>query len=80
MIVVGYIGYISEKQEEKPYVLELIKIPKRIYDIANFVFYVIADGLFVVLSKGKQGIVEMLKKKKKSAQLSFFKDEGFSWI
>ena len=30
MIVVGYIGYISEKQEEKAYVLELIKISKRI--------------------------------------------------
>ena len=80
MIVVGYIGYISEKQEEKPYVLELIKISKRIYDIANFVFYAIADGLFVVLSKGKQGVVSMLKKKRKSDQLSFFKDEGFSWI
>lgn len=35
MIVVGYIGYISEKQEEKPYVMELIKISKRIYDISN---------------------------------------------
>jgi len=80
MIVVGYIGYISEKQEEKPYVLELIKISKRIYDIANFVFYAIADGLFVVLSKGKQGVVSMLKKKRKSDQLSFFKDEGLSWI
>ena len=79
MIVVGYIGYISEKQEEKPYVMELIKISKRIYDIANFVFYAIADGIFVVLSKGKQGIVEMLKKKQKSNQLSFFKDDGFLW-
>ena len=59
--------------------MELIKISKRIYDIANFVFYAIADGIFVVLSKGKQGIVEMLKKKQKSDQLSFFKDDGFLW-
>lgn len=79
MIVVGYIGYISEKQEEKPYVLELIKASKRIYEIANFVFYAIADGLFTVLSKGKAGIVDMLKKKPKSAQLTFFNDEGFGW-
>ena len=78
-IVVGYIGYISEKQEEKPYVLELIKISKRIYTIANFVFYAIADGLFVVLSKGKQGIGEMLKKKPKSTQLTFFGDNRFCW-
>ncbi|MBQ3224412.1 MAG: transposase [Oscillospiraceae bacterium] len=80
MIVVGYIGYISEKQEEKPYVMELIKISKRIYDIANFVFYAIADGLFVVLSKGKSGIGDMLKKKQKSPQLTFFKDDGFCWL
>lgn len=80
MIVVGYIGYISEKQEEKPYVMELIKISKRIYGIANFVFYAIADGLFVVLSKGKAGIVDMIKKKQKSTQLTFFKDDGFCWL
>lgn len=79
-IVVGYIGYISEKQEEKPYVMELIKISKRIYDIANFVFYAIADGLFVVLSKGKSGIADMLKKKQKSAQLTFFNDGGFDCV
>ena len=75
----GYIGYISEKQEENPYVLELIKISKRIYATANFVFYAIADGLFAVLSKGKQGIVEMLRKKPKSAQLTFFNDNVFYW-
>ena len=51
MIVVGYIGYISEKQEEKPYVMELIRISKRIYTTANFVFYAIADGLFVVQTR-----------------------------
>ena len=79
MIVVGYIGYISEKQEEKAYVLELIKISKRIYETANFVFYAVADGLFTVLSKGKAGIGELLKKKPPSTQLTFFKDDGFAW-
>ena len=78
MIVVGYIGYISEKQEEKLYVMELIKASKRIYTVANFVFYAIADGLFVVLSKGKSGIADMLRKKSKSPQFSFFVDRRFS--
>ncbi len=56
MIVIEYIGYISEKQEEKHFVLELINASKRIYRISNFVFYAIADGLFTVLAKGKADI------------------------
>lgn len=79
MIVVGYIGYISEKQDGKSYVLELIHISKRIYEISNFVFYAIADGLFAVLSKGKAGISDMLKKKSKSAQLTIFENSYFGW-
>lgn len=79
MIVVGYIGYMSEKCAEKKIVMELIAISKRIYGASKFVFYAIADGLFTVLSKGKAGIFEMLKKKPKSTQLSFFKDVGFGW-
>ena len=68
-----------EKQEEKLYVLELVKISRRIYGTANFLFYAIADGLFDVLSNGKAGIVGMFKKKSRSSQLTFFKNEGFSW-
>lgn len=79
MIVVGYIGYMSEKSDEKKIVMEVIAASKRIYNISNFVFYAIADGLFAVLSKGKAGVFEMLKKKPKSLQLSLFKDEGFGW-
>ena len=80
MIVIGYIGYISEKQEEKHFVLELINASKRIYRISNFVFYAIADGLFTVLAKGKAGISDMLKKKPKSAQLTLFENSYFGWI
>lgn len=59
--------------------MEVIAASKRIYNISNFVFYAIADGLFAVLSKGKARVFEMLKKKPKSLQLSLFKDEGFGW-
>ena len=43
----------------------------------EFVFYAIADGLFAILSKCKQGIADMLKKKAKSMQLSFLPAFGF---
>lgn len=79
MIVIGYIGYISEKQEERAYILEIIKESKRIYKIANFIFYTIADGLFSVLSKCNTGIFEMLKKKPKTAQLTLFENSYFGW-
>ena len=78
-IAIGYIGYISEKCDEQIAVMQLIEQSKRIYGTNKFVFYAIADGLFVVLSKCKQGIADMLKKKPKSTQLSLFSDVGFGW-
>ncbi len=78
-IAVGYIGFISEKADERKIVMELIEYSKRIYGANKFVFYAIADGLFVLLSKCKQGISDMLKKKPKSTQLSMFTDVGFGW-
>ena len=76
-IAIGYIGVISEKYEERLSTMQIIKVSKRIYNIRKFVFYAIADGLFRVFAKCKQGIADMLKKKPKSIQLCLFKDEGF---
>lgn len=78
-IAIGYIGFISEKCDERITVMQLIEHSKRIYGANKFVFYAIADGLFVVLSKCKQGIADMLKKKPKPMQLSLFTDVGFAW-
>lgn len=78
-IAIGYIGYISEKSDERIFVTELIECSKRIYGANNFVFYAIADGMFVMLSKCNRGIADMVRKKPKSAQLSFFPDMGFGW-
>ena len=58
--------------------MQVIEYSKRIYKVNKFVFDAIADGLFCVFSKGKQGIADMLKKKTKSMQLSLFSDEGFA--
>ena len=78
-IAIGYICIMSEKSDERIMVMELIEYSKRIYGANKFVFYAIADGIFVVMSKCKQGIADMLKKKPKSMQLSLFPDEGFAW-
>jgi len=78
-IAIGYIGLMSEKADERAITAEVIAISKRIYDTPKFVFYAIADGLFFVLFKCKQGIADMLRKRPKSAQLSFLPDIGFAW-
>ena len=62
-VAVGYIGFISEKADERIAVMQLIEQSKRIYGVNKFVFYAIAYGLFVVFSKCRQGIADMLKKK-----------------
>ena len=76
-IVVGYIGFISEKADERIAVMQLVEQSKRIYGVNKFMFYAIAYGLFVVFSKCKQGISDMLMKSQKSMQLSLFPDVGF---
>ena len=78
-IAIGYIGIMSEKLEERATVMEIIAVSKRIYDTPKFLFYAIADGLFVIFARCKQGIYNMLLKRPKSAQLSFFPDIGFGW-
>jgi len=76
-IAIGYIGFISEKHDERRMVMEIICVSKRIYGVPKFVFYAIADGLFAVFARCKQGIVDMLRKRKKSTQLSLFGAAGF---
>ena len=78
-IAIGYIGMMSEKSDERAITAEIIAISKRIYDTPKFMFYAIADGLFFVLIKCKQGIADLLRKRPKSTQLSFLHDVGFAW-
>ena len=78
-IAIGYIGLISEKQEQRRMVMEIIQISKRIYGTPDFVFYAIADGLFTVFARCKTGIAHMRFKKPKSLQMSLFSYFGFGW-
>ena len=75
-IAIGYIGIMSEKCEERRMAAEVIQISKRIYDIPNFVFYAIADGLHFIFTKCKQGIADMLRKRPKTTQMCFLPDVG----
>lgn len=73
-IAVGCIGFVSEKYEERITVMQLIEDSKRIYKANKFILYAVADGLFSVLSKYKQGISDFIKPPPKlnSLQLSLF--------
>lgn len=77
-ISIRYIGFISEKSDERASVALLIEQSKRIYKPRNF-FYAIVYGLFAIFSKCKQGVSYMLNEKPKSIQLSLFSDVGFGW-
>lgn len=59
-VAVGYIGFVSEKCEERITVMQLIECSKRIFGTNKFIFYAVADGLFALLAKYKQGINHML--------------------
>ena len=78
-IAIGYIGFISEKFDERITVMQLIEQSKRIYGTNKFVFYAIADGFFFILSKYKQGISDFFKPKPKSLQLSLFGSSDFAF-
>jgi hypothetical protein len=78
-IAIGFIGLMSEKCDERETAMELIAISKRIYATPKFTFYALADGMFTVFARCKQGIWLMLRKKPKDPQLSLFTDIGFAW-
>ena len=71
-IAVGYIGILSEKMEESIQVLEIIQAAKRLYGLAKFTFYAIADGLSEIFRKLHSGISSFFCRPPRSSQLSFF--------
>ena len=67
-IAIGYIGILSEKTDERQ-VLEIIEASKRLYGLAKFTFYAIADGLAVIFSKLYTGIGAFFVTHPRSCQL-----------
>lgn len=66
-ILVGLIGLMSEKQDEKRLVMEILSVSKRIYGTkkkngkSKFLYYAIADGIYTILQKCKDGIKSFIK-------------------
>ncbi len=66
-ILVGLIGIMSEKQGETKLVMEILSVSKRIYGTkkkdgkSKFLYYAIADGIFTILRKCKDGIKSYIK-------------------
>jgi len=79
-IAIGYIGIMNEKQDERATVMEIISISKRIYGTPKFVYYAIADGLFAIFKKCKEGIANLIKKPIKSMQICMFQGKDILWV
>jgi hypothetical protein len=68
-IAIGYIGILSEKIDESSLVIEVIEASKRLYGLAKFTFYAIADGLTEIFSRLYTGISAFFERPPHSNQL-----------
>ena len=60
-IAIGYMGTLSEKIDESIEVHEIIEASKRLYGVAKFTLYAIADGLAEIFGKGYTGMQSFFK-------------------
>jgi hypothetical protein len=68
-VSIGYIGILSEKIDESIEVREIIQASKRLYGLAKFTFYALADGLFEIFNKLYTGISAFFRPPPRSDQL-----------
>lgn len=73
-IVIGFIGILSEHQNDSILIKEIFQCAKSIYGKAEFVYYQIADGIYDILRKSTFGISHLIKKSKTkvSQQLTLY--------
>jgi len=65
-ILIGFIAMESEKRKTTKLSLWIRKLSERIYEIPDFDFYAIADGIYNILKKTRKGIQSFIHKKKKT--------------
>ena len=65
-IFIGFIAMFSEKRNTTELSLWISKLAKRIYDIPEFDYYAIADGILAILEKTRKGIQSFIDKNIKS--------------
>jgi hypothetical protein len=68
-IAIGYIGVLSEKVDENTEIFEIVETSKRLYGLAKFTFYAIADGLAEIFNKLYTGISSFFYRPPRSNQL-----------
>ena len=61
-IAIGFIAMLSEKRHTTQLSLWISKLAKRIYDIPEFDYYAIADGIVAILNKTRKGIQSFIDK------------------
>ena len=71
-MAIGYIGILGEKVDDSIEVLQIIHASKRLYGLANFMFYAISDGFAEIFSKSYTGLQAFFRKNFYSPQLSLF--------
>ena len=59
-MVIGYILKISDKDNTKILQLEIISATRRLFDVADFLYYAVADSIFEVLKFVKHNIAPFI--------------------
>ena len=70
-MAIGYISKLSDKDDTMILRFEVIFASKRLFDVSDFLYYSIADGIFEILKYTKRGISEHLKPPIRDGQLCF---------
>ena len=70
-MAIGYISKLSDKDDTMILRLEVISASKRLFDVSDFSYYSIVDGIFEILKYTKRGISEHLKPPIRDGQLCF---------
>lgn len=67
-ILIGFIAMLSEKRNTTKLSFWIRKLAERIYDIPDFDYYAIADGIHNIFKKARTGIQSFLGKNKRAKQ------------
>jgi hypothetical protein len=77
-ILIGLLSTFAERQNKNLLIMEIIECSKRIYEKSQFIYYALADGIFNILKRTREGIVAFLVplKHPPSQQMTIFKALG----
>ena len=70
-MAIGYVSKLSDKDDTMILRLEIISASKRLFDIADFLYYAVANGIFEVLKFVKRSISSFLALPPDDGQLRF---------